>query len=68
MSGAKVSLYIASAFAVGALFPLLGLLAGAFVIGSVWATSRAQPHNRECDPALLAEIEEWTKAEQKRLR
>lgn len=62
-----------TAFLIGAIVPLLGILLAAFVAGCWYASSRNTPHIRKCEPELLAEIEEWTKAElqrsqQKRLR
>jgi len=58
MGGSRVILYIALAFAAGAIFPLLGLLVGAACVGAWWATKQ-RPAERLCDPQLLEEIRDY---------
>jgi len=65
MNGNKASVYIIAAFVVGAIFPLVGLLAGAAAGGAWWAT-RIPRSTKMCDPKLLDDIAEWNKQERQR--
>lgn len=61
----RTILLIAVAFVVGAVAPLLGLLAAAFVFGSWWSDTGQR---KLCDSELLSEIREAERAEHKKLR
>ena len=65
MNNNKTTIYIIAAFVVGAIFPLVGILGGAFVLGCWWAT-RIPRSTKMCDPELLDDIAEWNKQERQR--
>jgi ABC-type Fe3+ transport system permease subunit len=58
----RTIVWIAVAFVVGAIAPLLGLLAAAFVFGSWWSDTGQR---KLCDPKLLEEIREIEHKEQR---
>ncbi|HMA77734.1 MAG TPA: hypothetical protein VKP88_01170 [Candidatus Paceibacterota bacterium] len=66
MSPIKATAYIAVAFLVGALFPLLGLLAGAVAVGTIYG-SRQQPKTL-MTPEVAEEIRKIEADIQRQLR
>ena len=66
MSPAKATMYIALAFLVGAIFPLLGLLAAVWCAAAYYYAGR--PSNTACDAKLLEEIKELERIERAKLK
>lgn len=66
MSPIRASVYIALAFVVGAIFPAVGIIAGAAVAGYYYASTR--PHNRAATREVFDIIEDVERRTQKRLK
>ena len=66
MSPAKATLYVAGAFLLGAIFPLLGLLAAVWCGAAYYYAGR--PSNTACTPQLLEEIRELERIERQKLK
>jgi len=58
-------MWTVAAFVVGAVVPLLGLLAAAFAFGAWWSGS-GQP--TKCDPQLMSDIKDIERAEHSKLK
>ena len=66
MSPAKATLFIALAFVVGAIFPLLGLLAAVWCAAAYYYAGRGA--STTCDAKLLEEIRELERLEHQRAK